>query len=203
MLGAVLLAALAVAPPSHLVERVVTTPQQTRRVSVFRDGTAVVALRQGLDEPHVIRQELQPLELRVLLQVIDETYQDLARLRPPEFAPGGTWVELRLAPSERAPLVVRLPLAGTPHAAVVRISQALDGIENRLLADPVDRENLSSWAPAVGERVRLEDGRVVEVRSISGSEVGVIVTVEVVGNPVRQVFMLEELRRQAVRRVVP
>jgi hypothetical protein len=196
-----LLLALAAGPPTYLAERVVTIGQQTRRVSVFRDGTAVVAVRDGLGEPKVIRQVLHGIELTVLRQVLDECYDDLARVRPPSYAPGGSWVEWRLAPPGREPLTVRVPQAGTPLAVVVRLAQALDGIESRLLKEPGGREDLATWDPKVGERVLLVDGRTVEVRTVEDSEIGVLVGVQVVDNPISQVFTLEEIRRQAVRRV--
>jgi hypothetical protein len=198
---AALVLALAVTPPSHIAERIVTIGQETRRVSVFRDGTAVVALRDGLAEPTVIRQRLNQIELQVVIQVVNECYEELRRLRPPEYAPGGSWVELRLAPPGREAFTVRLPAAGTPLAAVVRIAQALDGVENRLTSFPGDREDLSQWIPAAGERVRLVDGRVVDIGSVTDSSVGPLIGVRVVDNPVGQVFTLEELRRVAVARV--
>jgi len=49
----------------------------------------------------------------------------------------------------------------------------------------------------------LEDGRTVEVRGLTNSGAGVLVGVQVVDNPIGQVFLLDELRRQAVRRVRP
>jgi hypothetical protein len=203
VIAAVLALALQAAPPTYLAERVVTVGQQVTRVSVFRDGTAVVALRDGLGEPRIIRQKLHGVEMQVLLQVLDECYDDLARVRPPGYAPGGSWVEWRIAPPGRDPLIVRLPQAGTPLAVVVRLAQALDGIENRLIEEPGGREDLSKWMPATGDRVLLVDGRTVEVRSVSDSSVGPLVAVQVVDNPIRQVFTLEELRLQAVRRVKP
>jgi hypothetical protein len=195
--------ALAGAPPTYLAERVTTLGQQTRRVSVFRDGTAVVALRDGLAEPTVIRQRLNGVELKVLIQVLEECYDELAGVRAPRDAPGGAWVEWRLAPPARQPLIVRLPQAGTPLAVVVRLAQALDGIETRLVDEPSGREDLSLWFPKVGERLLLADGRTVRVRGVNNSEVGVLVGVEVVDNPIGQVFTLEELRRQAIRLVTP
>jgi hypothetical protein len=200
-LTALALALALTAPPTYVAERVVTVGEVARRVSVFRDGTAVVAVREGLGEPTVIRQRLAPIELQVVIQVVNECYDELQRLRPPEFAPGGSWTELRLAPPGRDALIVRLPAAGTPHAVVVRIAQALDGVENRLISFPGDREDLSQWLPAVGERARLTDGRVVDIGSVTNSSVGLLIGVRVVGSPVGQVFTLEELRRVAVSRV--
>jgi len=198
---AALALALAVTPSSYIAERVITIGEVTRRVSVFRDGTAVVAVREGLAAPTVIRQRLSPIELEVVIQVVNECYEELRRLRPPNDSLGGAWTELRLAPPGRDALVVRLPAAGTPHAVVVRIAQALDGIENRLTSFPGDREDLSQWFPAVGERVRLVDGRVVDIGSVTDSSVGPLIAVRVVDNPVGQVFTLEELRRVAAARV--
>lgn len=203
MIALALLLALVTQPPTYLVERVVTIGQQARRVSVFRDGTSVVVMRDGLGEPRVIKQTLSGGELKVLLQVLDECYVELAHIHPEEYAPGDSWVEWRVAPPNRRPLQLRLPLAGTPLAAVVRLTQAVDGIENRLLQQPGGREDLSAWAPKVGDRVVLEDGRTVEVRGLTNSGAGVLVGVQVVDNPIGQVFLLDELRRQAVRRVRP
>lgn len=199
--AAALLLALVAAPATYIAERVVTVGETTRRVSVFRDGTAVVAVRQGLAEPAVIRQRLSPVELQVVIQVIAESYDEIRALRPPTYAPGGSWVELRLAPPGRDPYTVRLPAAGTPMAVVVRVAQALDGVETRLTEFPEDREDLSRWVPGAGERVRLLDGRTVEVRGVTDSSAGLLVTVQVVDDPVSQVFTVEELRRLAARRV--
>jgi hypothetical protein len=201
---AALAVALAVAvPPTYVAERIVTVGEATRRVSIFRDGTAVVSTREGLREPTLIRQRLTPIELDVVIQVVNECYDELRRLRPPEYSPGGAWTELRLAPPGREPFTLRLPGAGTPHAVVVRIAQALDGVENRLTAFPSDREDLSLWFPKVGERVRLTDGRIVDIGSVTDSGIGPLIAVRVVGHPVGQVFTLDELRRVAAVLVKP
>ena len=201
--AAALLLALAVMPATYIAERVITIGEVTRRVSVFRDGTAVLAVREGLAEPTVVRQRLSPIELQVVIQVVDESYDELRRMRPPEYAPGGSWVELRLAPPGREAFTMRLPAAGIPLAAVVRIAQAFDGIENRLTSFGGDREDLSQWVPALGERVRLLDGRTGDIRGVTDSSAGVLVTVRVVDNPISQVFTLEELRRATAARVKP
>jgi hypothetical protein len=201
-LAAVALALAAAAPaPTYVVERVTTVGESTRRVSVFRDGTAVLAVREGLGEPVVIRHALAPIELQVVIQVVEECYEELRALRPPSYAPGGAWIELRLAPAGREPAIVRLPVAGTPHSEVVRIAQALDGIENRLKDYPGEREDLSQWMPQRGERVRLVDGRVVDVTSVTDSNIGPLIAVRVVDNPVGQVLTLDEIRKLAAARV--
>ena len=200
---AALVLALAVAPSTYIAERIVTIGQETRRVSVFRVGTAVVALRDGLGEPTVIRQRLSQIELQVVIQVVDECYEELRRMRPPAYAPRGSGGGLRRAPTGREACRGRLPAAGTPVAAVVRIAQALDGVENRLISFPGDREDLSQWFPAVGERLRLVDGRVVDIRSVTDRSAGPLVGVQVVDNPVSQVFTLDQLRRSAAGRVRP
>ena len=111
------------------------------------------------------------------------------------------WERGRLAPTGREPVTVRLPVAGTPHSEVVRIAQALDGVENRLKEYPGDREDLSGWIPQRGERVRLVDGRVVDVLNVFDSSAGLLVGIRVVDNPVGQVLTLEEIRRLAAARV--
>jgi hypothetical protein len=158
-------------------------------------------VRDGLGEPTVVRHELAQIELQVVIQVVEECYDELRALRPPSYAPGGAWIELRMAPAGREPVVVRLPVAGTPHSEVVRIAQALDGVEIRLKDYPGDREDLSQWVPQKGERVRLVDGRVVDVTSVFDSSAGPLVGIRVVDSPIGQVLTLEEIRRLAAARV--
>ena len=55
----------------------------------------------------------------------------------------------------------------------------------------------------MGERLRLTDGRVVDIGSVTDSNIGPLIAVRVVGHPVGQVFTLDELRRVAAVRVKP
>ena len=57
--------------------------------------------------------------------------------------------------------------------------------------------------PEVGERVELEDGRIVEVTELFDSGDGPLARVKVGEGPVTLFMTLDELRRTAVRRVRP
>ncbi|MFZ5786779.1 MAG: hypothetical protein ACOY3Y_10090, partial [Acidobacteriota bacterium] len=65
------------ATPTYVVERVVTRPAESRRVSVFRDGLAVVAIRGAGREPHLIRVALDTAEFEVIRRVAEESHRTL------------------------------------------------------------------------------------------------------------------------------
>jgi hypothetical protein len=195
--------ALATPPPTYLVERVITSAGQERRVSVFRDGTVVLAISGKERAEWLARQHLQPAEMQVLGQVINESYDELRRGPFDTQAPGDAWVELRLAPPGRDPLIVRYPLAGVAMQPEARVSQALDQLDKKLSSGPPDRENLDTWMPRVGERVLMDDGQPVEILDVSQGPTGPVIEVRLDDGPATMFFTLDELRRRAVRRLKP
>lgn len=205
MIAVLLAAALAATPPpSYLVERVVSVAGQTRRVSVYRDGVvALVSRRSPTAEPQVVRVPLDPAELRTLIEVVDESYDELARAGTLGEAPGASTVELRVAPVDKPPLILRLPFSGVKTVAAAHLLQTLDALETRLASDQPYREVFDAWIPTPGERVELKDGRVVEVLDVLESGGGLMVSVRDGTNPTSRFIALDELRRQAVRRVRP
>jgi len=188
-------------PPSYLVERVVTVGGASTRVSVFRDGVAVLARSSAGGEPVVVRQQLTDVEFQVLAQVVEECYPDLVRFYDLGKGPGEGRVELRLASEGREPLVIRFALTAAPSLASSRLAKALDGVEARLERTNVSREDLRTWIPAVGERVELEDGRIVEVSDVVAGETGLVVHARVGEGPVSIFLSADELRRLALRRI--
>lgn len=203
MTGGVLLALVLAqpAPPTYVVERVVTRPGESRRISVFRDGLAVVVIRAPEREPHLVRVALDPAEFEVVRRVAEESHRGLRDSSGEFGAPGAASVELRLAPPGHAPLTLRMPLASVPSHGAARIMQALDNLENRLLNDVPGRENLSAWQPVVGERVLMDDGNVAEVVEMLASTGGPLVRLRLGQGPAAIYLNLDELRRRAVKRV--
>jgi hypothetical protein len=188
--------------PSYLVERVVASGAETRRLSVFRDGVAVLATGSG-EQRRVIRLSLDPVELRSLLQLLEEGIAELEAVPPATLRPSEGTVELRVAAPGHEPVVVRHSLAEVPSAAEARLAQALDAIETMLAARKPEWQDLRAWQPAVGDVVELDDGRrarVVEL--LAGSETP-LARVMVGDGPLVIVFTIDELRRHAVRRVTP
>ncbi len=204
MIGAFVLAlAVSAAPdPTYVVERVVNLNGSVTRVSVFRNGVAVLARRSAGQAENVIRQPLSKVELQVIEQVVEESYRELERFDSAGAdTPGPGKVELRVAPAGRTPLRLRYSVATAPSLALARLTQALDGLEARLVQTRVTREDLSGWEPAPGDRVELEDGRVVEVLSVTPAPDRIVVHVQVGEGPASFFVTDEELRRLAVRRV--
>ncbi|HVN76927.1 MAG TPA: hypothetical protein VMT19_11455 [Thermoanaerobaculaceae bacterium] len=203
MIAAIVLALAAAtpAPPTYVVERVVTQGQSSTRVSVFRNGVAVLARGGPGTTPSVVRQPLTDVELRVIEQVVAECYPDLARFAGMGEAPVAGCVELRLAPADREALVVRFPVSAAPGFAASRLTQALDALERRLAKTAVTREDLRGWEPKVGERVELEDGRVVEIVDVMSAGDKVVVQAQVGDGPASIFVSADDLRRMAVRRV--
>lgn len=203
MTGTVLLALLLAqsAPPTYVVERIVTRSGESRRVSVFRDGLAVVVIRTPEREPHLIRLALDQTEFDVIRQVAEEGHRTLQASSGEFHAPGAAAVELRLAPPGRAPLTIRFPLASVPSHGAARVMQALDNLESRLLNDVPGRENLSAWRPVVGDRVLMDDGSLAEVTEMLDSTDGLLVRLRLGQGPASIYLSVEELRRRAVKRV--
>ncbi|HUK12681.1 MAG TPA: hypothetical protein VLW17_05205 [Thermoanaerobaculaceae bacterium] len=203
LLAALLAVEASSPPPSYVVERLVTVGDQTRRLSVFRDGAAVLSSGPEHGERRVVRQTLGAVEQGVIAQVVAECYADVARFPTVGEAPGAGTVELRLAPAGKPALDVVVPLTAARTLGVARLVQALDNLEARLARETRSREDLSAWEPAVGERVELEDGRVVEVVELLDADDKRLVLVRIGDSP-STIFMPEdELRRVAVRRIRP
>ncbi len=194
-------AATPAAPPSYLVERVVTVNGASTRVSVFRNGVAVLARAAAGGEPSVVRQPLTEVELRVLTQVVEECYPELARFAGMGQSPVAGTVDLRLAPPDRDPLALRYPVTAAPGVAASRLAQALDALESRLAKATGTREDLRAWEPKVGERVELEDGRTVEIVDVMDANGSLVVRAQIGAGPASMFVGVEELRRIAVRRV--
>lgn len=195
--------AAATPAPTYLVERVVTSGSNVTRLSVFRDGVAVLVQRGGDGQPKVLERQLDAVERKVMSQVVSECYPEIAALAAPPKVPGSDTFELRLAPPEREPVIVKFPVAAVLSLGAGRLQQALDQLERKIGSQRGPHEDLSSWEPAVGERVELEDGRVLEVTELVDSTDGSMIRTVVVGAPVSQFWRVEELRRRAVRRLRP
>ncbi|MBZ5589237.1 MAG: hypothetical protein LAO05_11810 [Acidobacteriia bacterium] len=189
------------APPTYLVERVVTLGSTSTRLSVFRNGVAVLVRSATGENGSLVRQPLSEVELLVLTQVVEECYPELVRFGELGKGPGEGRVELRLAPPGRDPLLIRFALTAAPTLATSRITQALDGVEARMERTNVSREDLHDWQPSVGDRVELEDGRVVEVKDVLLGPEGMVVHAQVGEGPVSIFLSADDLRRLALRRV--
>lgn len=203
MIAAVVLvaAAVAAADPTYIVERVVTVGGEVRRTSVFRNGVAVVVREKAGEEKRVLRQPLTEIELRVLTQIVDESYPDLARFGSVGQSPVEGMVDLRLAPPGRELLVARFPLAGVQVMGAARIGQALDGLEARMTRPGGIHEDLRDWQPNVGDWLELEDGRVVQVMEVLPNGPNLLVRAQIGNGPASIFASDEELRRMAVRRI--
>lgn len=198
---ALLLAVAAIAPPTYLVERVTSDEQGSIRLTVFRDRMAVLARRAGPADPAVTQVRLDELEYRVVAQVVEECYGELARSGQAEGVLGGATTEVRLAPVDKPPIVVKLSSTSARLLAAARLERALDELQRRIEQTPAGAEDLSDWEPRVGERVRLADGREGKVAALLPASVGVLVQLDI--GPVSEYFPLDELRRKAVKRINP
>ena len=205
MIAALLLASAAVAAPAaptYLVERVIVAGGQTRRVSVFRDGMAVLVRRSPGSDPKVSRRRLDDTTLSVVRQVVDEASDELAAAGGLDGPPGQDSVEIRVAPPGRPAARVRMPLGGVTGPDVQRLGIALDDVETVLAELPPDAEDLSRWVPEPGEHVQLLDGSVVVVEALHDDGEKIVVRVSTGDGAATTFYELEELRRRAVRRVV-
>lgn len=197
----VILAAAALVPPTYLVERVTPRDGGMVRVTVFRDRVAVLARRAPQAEAQITRVRLDEIEYRVVAQVVEECYEDLARLREPADLLGGVTTEVRLAPPDRTPILVRLSDTSVRPLAAGRLERALDELQRRIEQSVPGAEDLSEWEPEAGDRVLLADGREGTVAALLPSSEGVVVQLDL--GPVSEYFALGELRRKAVKRLEP
>jgi hypothetical protein len=197
--SALALAVTVPAPPTYLVERVVTTGEEVRRISVFRDGVAVLARRHGGEVPSIVKARLNDVSFGVIRQVVEETYPDLKVFAGFGGGAGEASIELRLAPRGEEPLVVHIPVSAVQSAALVRLERALDDIDDQLGRTRVDQQDLTRWRPEVGQHVELSNGTVVEILEVFGGTGVDVVHVRVGNGPGHVFYTLDELRRLAVK----
>ncbi len=199
--GVLLMLAAQAPPPSYIVERVVVEDMRSERVSVFRDGSAVLVRRASGAPPVIRRQLLAPPEVRVYLQLAREVYDDLRVFSSAGDAPGDARLEIRVAPPGREAVVVAMPVTAVPSVAARRVMQAMDDLAAALDELPGDREDLSAWQPTPGERLLLRDGTEVTVMEVHPGSTAPVVEVSSAGGAVRTFYDLDELRELALRRV--
>lgn len=201
MMALLLVLVAALPPPTYLVERVSQEGDGSLRLTVFRDRMAVLARRAGQEEARITRVRLNEVEYAVIAQVVEESYSELVRHPPVAEALGAGSTEFRLAPPNSEPLIVTVSHTAVRSLAAARLERALDEVQRRLEQLPPGAEDLSTWEPAVGERVLLSDGREGRIAALLPSSGGVLVQLDV--GPVSEYVGVEELRRRAVRRVAP
>lgn len=197
-----LLAAAPAPEPTYLVERVVTVAGELRRVTLFRDGTAVVKRRSAAGEETVDHKPVGEPVLAQMEETVRKVYPEIARFAAMGEGPQGGSIELRLAPPGMAVLTVTISVTAAQSAAAARLGAALDGLEERVLTGKPPLEDLRGWEPQRGERVELDDGTVLTVVSVfANASGGLTVQVRQGASPLTSFFDFAELRRRAVRRV--
>lgn len=201
MMALLLVLVAALPPPTFLVERVSREGDGSLRLTVFRDRMAVLARRAGQEEARITRVRLDEVEYAVLAQVVEESYGELLRHPPVAQALGAGSTEFRLAPPDHEALIVTVSHTAVRSLATARLERALNEVQRRLEQLPPGAEDLSTWEPAVGDKVLLTDGREGRVAALLPSSGGVLVQLDV--GPVSEYVGVDELRRRAVRRVAP
>lgn len=196
--------ALATPPePTYLVERIVLIGSETQRVTLFRDGTGVLVRRDGAGHEDLRHVQVGELVYGQIEQVVRDVYPEMTKFATMGEGPGGGSVELRLAPPELVPLVFRLAVAASPSAATARLGATLDALEERILTGKAPPEDLRLWEPRSGERVELDDGRVVTILDVMATASGGgVVWFRGDSNLMNESLDVEDLRRRAVRRVI-
>lgn len=190
-------------PVTYLVERIVTVGEDSRRLSVFLDGTAVLVRRAGGTVVEELHRELSPVEQKMIGQVVTECAAELDRAGVFDRGPGSATVLLRLAPLGREPRSWTLPLAAVPNLATARLTGALDELERVLSRHEASRDELGNWQAAPGDRLELEDGRTVTILELRDTESGPVAKVQVGAGPLTFYASTSDLRRMAVRLLQP
>lgn len=204
MRALLVIALLLAAPPepSYLVERIVEVGGETRRVSLFRDGTGVLIHRDAAGHEDLRHVQVGSLVYGQIELVVREVYPKMTEFANMGEGPGGGTAELRLAPPGMPPLVFRLAVAASPSAATARLGATLDALEERIRSGKAPPDDLRHWEPLVGERVEMDDGRVVTILDVMGTASGGgVVWIRAGSSMMRESLDVEDLRRRAVRRV--
>lgn len=189
--------------PTYLVERIVTVGEDSRSLSVFRDGIVVLLRRAGGTVVEELRRELSVVEQDAIGRVVAECAAELDRAGVLDGGPGSGTLLLRLAPPGREPRSWTLPLAAVPNLATARLSGALDELERALVQQRARRDELEAWHAAPGDRLELEDGRTVTILELRDTDSGTVARVQVGAGPLTFFAGTDELRRMAVRRIEP
>lgn len=145
------------AAPRAIVERLVTTPDQFTRLSLFDDRIAVVSMRH--DDQVVVRRRLLDTEeyavYRAAMILEAGALTDDAVKQPiGDTAPVRAELRLDLDPETAARRLVYSPLRlqGIP---LERLQDMLDDLEAQVIATPQTQVELARWQPRLGDRVEL------------------------------------------------
>jgi len=186
--------------PSVLVERIVTMPSQTRRLTLFDNRMVVLSVREGERRMTFIRHTLTDEEwigyLMALTAEAAHLEGETSSLTPWSAGPVGT-ITVHLGGGGRRVLVYS-PM-DVQRLDRGRLIAALDDLEALLERTSPSEEALRGWEPRRGDRVEMFEGGIAVVERVRGD--GVLI-LDFEGSPLIEV-LIPDNRELRIRRVLP
>ncbi len=155
--------------PSAIVDRIVETPGERTRLSLFSNGVAVVSVRRHGAEPALFKRTLSRQVLVGYLVALEEAARQIRALHsiPQEPGDAGRTVTIRLHAGPGDPILLRFSTLEMMPLSVGRLGTVLDDLQTKVMATPPGYDEVTAWHPREGDEVEMATGqkaRVVEVR---------------------------------------
>lgn len=155
--------------PSAIVDRIVETPGERTRLSLFSNGVAVVSVRHDGSKAALFKRTLSREVLVGYLVALEESARQIRALYsiPQEPGEAGGTVTIRLHAGPGDPILMRFRTVQMMPLAVGRLGTILDDLQTKVMATPPGYDEVMAWHPREGDEVEMVTGqkaRVVEVR---------------------------------------
>lgn len=171
--------------PSPVAERTLEVRGQSTRVTLFDNRLAVVSMHAGDGDPVLRTLRLSEAEYGMWVGILERSMTGAQDEIESSVQALDAVCRVRVYVGPDAPYQFEMPPAAAVDRYLRQVLDVFDAIEKQVLEAPAWYEEVTSWEPAVGDRVRLARGNLATV--IELVEDGIIV-VEHDGTWVREVI---------------
>lgn len=171
--------------PSPVAERTLEVRGQSTRVTLFDNRLAVVSMHAGDGDPVLRTLRLSEAEYGMWVGILERSMTGAQDEIESSVQALDAVCRVRVYVGPDAPYQFEMPPAAAVDRYLRQVLDVFDAIEKQVLDAPAWYEEVTSWEPAVGDRVRLARGNLATV--IELVEDGIIV-VEHDGTWVREVI---------------
>jgi hypothetical protein len=152
--------------PTPVIERIVTLPQQVRRVSLFDNRVAVVSIRENGVQVEVRRLTLDEHEFDIYLRAIQLDAETAGTEQADDIHGAESHGLLLVNVGPRAPWRLEYSTIAVADLSTGRLLSVVNDIEKRVLDASVSAESLRGWEPRVGDLVLTFSGQKARVSDI-------------------------------------
>jgi len=152
--------------PSPVIERIVTTPLQVRRMSLFDNRVAVISIREGGVQVELRRVTLDEHEFEVYMQAILLDAATAGTEQADDIRSPESHGVLLVNVGPRAPWRLEFSPIAVVDLSTGRLQAVVNDIEKRVLDASVSAEALRGWEPQVGDVVLTFSGQKARVSDV-------------------------------------